>query len=72
MAAMLVYTTTECNDNSIVIVRQHGGYDVKCKPTIRPSTQTTLSQVSVKLSSTNALSYSIGYCTITVTVTNTF
>ena len=30
MAAMLVYTTKECNYNSIVIVHQHGGYDVTC------------------------------------------
>ena len=28
MAAMLVYTTKECNYNSIVIVHRHGGYDV--------------------------------------------
>ena len=32
MAAMLVYTTKECRYNSIVIVHQHGGYDLKCKP----------------------------------------
>ena len=31
MAAMLVYTTKECNYHSIVIVHQHGGYDVTCK-----------------------------------------
>ena len=31
MAAMLVYTTKVCNYNSIVIVRQHGGYDVTSK-----------------------------------------
>ena len=30
MAAMLVYTTKECNYNSIVIVHQHGGYHVTC------------------------------------------
>ena len=30
LAAMLVYTTKECNYNSIVIVHQHGGYDVTC------------------------------------------
>ena len=35
MAAMLVYTTKECNYNSIVIVHQHGGYDVTCKPRMR-------------------------------------
>ena len=34
MAAMLVYTTKECNYNFIVIVHQHGGYDVTCKPKI--------------------------------------
>ena len=34
MAAMLVYTTKECNYNSIVIVHQHDGYDVTCKPRI--------------------------------------
>ena len=34
MAAMLVYTTTKCNYNHIVIVHQHGGYDVTCKPRI--------------------------------------
>ena len=35
MAAMLVYTTIDCNYNSIVIVHQHGGYDVTYKPRIR-------------------------------------
>ena len=35
MTAMLVYTTKECSYNSIVIVHQHGGYDVTCKPRIR-------------------------------------
>ena len=34
MAAMLVYTTKEHNYNSIVIVHQHGGYDLTCKPRI--------------------------------------
>ena len=34
MAAMLEYTTKECNYNSIVIVHQHGGYDVTCKQRI--------------------------------------
>ena len=34
MAAMLVYTTKECKCNSVVIVHQHGGYDVTCKPRI--------------------------------------
>ena len=34
IAAMLVYTTKECNYNSIVRVYQHGGYDVTCKPII--------------------------------------
>ena len=34
MAAMLVYTTKECNYNSIVIVHQQCGYDVTCKPRI--------------------------------------
>ena len=34
MAAMLVHTTKECNYYSIVIVHQHGGYDVTCKPRI--------------------------------------
>ena len=34
MAAKLVYTTKECNYNSIVIVHQHGGCDVTCKPRI--------------------------------------
>ena len=34
MAAMLVYTTKECSYNSIVIVHQHGGYDVTCEPRI--------------------------------------
>ena len=34
MAAMLVYTTKECNYNSIVIVHQHGGHDVTYKPRI--------------------------------------
>ena len=33
-AVMLVYTTKECNYHSIVIVYQHGGYDVTCKPRI--------------------------------------
>ena len=28
MVAMLVCTTKECNYNSVVIVHQHGGYDV--------------------------------------------
>ena len=32
MAAILVYTTKESNYNSIVIVHQHGGDDVTCKP----------------------------------------
>ena len=31
---MLMYTTKECNYNSIVTVHQHGGYDVPCKPRI--------------------------------------
>ena len=31
-AAMLEYTTKECSYNSTVIVHQHGGYDVTCKP----------------------------------------
>ena len=31
MAVMLVYTTKECHSKSIVIVHQHGGYDVTCK-----------------------------------------
>ena len=35
VAAMLVYTTKECNYNSIVIVHQQCGYDVTCKPRIR-------------------------------------
>ena len=34
MAAMLVYTTKECNYNSIVIAHQNGGYDVTCTPRI--------------------------------------
>ena len=34
IAAMLVYTTKECHSKSIVIVHQHGGYDVTCKPRI--------------------------------------
>ena len=34
MAAMLVYTTKDCNYNSIVIIHQQGGYDVTCKPRI--------------------------------------
>ena len=34
MAAMLVYTTKEYNYNHIVIVHQHVGYDVTCKPRI--------------------------------------
>ena len=34
MAAMLVYTTKECNYNSVVIVHQNGAYDVTCKPRI--------------------------------------
>ena len=34
MAAVLVYTTKECYYNSVVIVHQHGGYDVTCKPRI--------------------------------------
>ena len=38
MTAMLVYTTKECNYNSIVIVHQHGGYDVTCKRRIDPIT----------------------------------
>ena len=34
MVAMLVYTTKKCSYNSIVIVDQHGSYDVTCKPRI--------------------------------------
>ena len=34
IAAMLLYTTKECNYNSIVIVHQHGSYDVTFKPRI--------------------------------------
>ena len=34
MVAMLVYTTKEYDYNSIVIVHQHGGYDITCKPRI--------------------------------------
>ena len=34
MAAMLVYTTKECNYSSIVVVHQHGGYDIIYKPRI--------------------------------------
>ena len=33
MAVMLVYTTKECNYNSIVIVHQHAGYEVTCVQT---------------------------------------
>ena len=33
-AVMLMYTTKECNNNSIVIVHQHGSCDVTCKPRI--------------------------------------
>ena len=29
MVAMLVCTTKDCNYNSVVIVHQHGGYDVR-------------------------------------------
>ena len=32
MTAKLVYTTKECDNSSIVLVHQYGGYDVKCKP----------------------------------------
>ena len=32
MAAMLVHTTKECSYNPIVIVHQHGGFDVTSKP----------------------------------------
>ena len=35
MAVMLVYTTKECNYNSMVILHQHGSYDVTCKPRIK-------------------------------------
>ena len=34
MTAMLVYTTKECDNSSIVLVHHYGGYDVKCKPII--------------------------------------
>ena len=34
MAALLVSITKQSNYNSIVIVHQHGGYDVTCKRTI--------------------------------------
>ena len=37
VVAMLVYTTIECNYSFIVIVHQHGGYNVTCKPRIRSS-----------------------------------
>ena len=32
ITAMLVYTTKECDNSSIVLVHQYGGYDVICKP----------------------------------------
>ena len=35
MAAMLVYTTKECNYNFIVIIHQQGGYDATCKSRIK-------------------------------------
>ena len=48
MAAMLVYTTKECNYNSIVIVHQYGGCDVTCKPRI----QSTIIMITILLSTT--------------------
>ena len=34
VAAMLVEVTIEANEESFVIVHQHGGNDVTCKPSI--------------------------------------
>ena len=48
MAAMLVYTTRERNYNSIVIVHQHGGYDVTLKPRIKLFDKTKSNNAIVK------------------------
>ena len=48
MAAMLVNTTKECKYNSIVIVHQHGGYDVTSKPRISATAVLSVVQFEAK------------------------